>query len=57
MCVTKAWTGIGVLGNSIQFYNWTGLCMPANSSCTPVMHGSKAKYTSELEGPNMVETL
>ena len=41
--------------NSIQFHNWAGLCMPVNSSCTCVICGSKAKYTSVLERPVMVE--
>jgi len=42
--------------NSIQFRNWAGLCMPANSLCTQVIHGSKAKYTSdhELERPGPI---
>jgi len=34
-----------------------GLCTPANSSCTHVIHGSKAKYTSGLERPIMVVKL
>jgi len=25
-----------------------GLCTPANSSCTHVIHGSKAKYTIQV---------
>jgi len=34
------------------------LCMPAPVlSCTCVIYGSKAKYTSELERPTMVEKL
>ena len=56
MCITKAVNGIGVkFYNSIQFHKWAGLCMPANSLCTFVICGSKAKYISELERPIMVE--
>jgi len=43
--------------NSIQFHIWAGLCTPANFSSTCVIYGSKAKYTSELERPIMVEKL
>ena len=43
--------------NFIQFHIWAGLCTPANFSCTCVIYGSKAKYTSELERPIMDEKL